>query len=164
MKVLPGFKFLSLVVVVAVSLQTPSTAGWQTVHFHELFSFRLPSDFIKRDSNGDDTRAEYYNGQTKLLVVWRNTEAPQYDDRRQASMHDYQESTTRIGGQRANIRTYWQTVDSKRMYRAELNLGNWARGEVQLYMRLESDEPAMRELADQIFKSVTLPIPSPERP
>ena len=163
MNIVP-FKFLSLVVALAVSLQNSSTAGWQTVHFNELVSFRLPSDFVKRDSNGDDTRAEYYKGQTKLLVVWRKTESPRYANRRQASMHDYQESTTRIRGQRANIRTYWQTVDTKRIYRAELNLGNWERGEVQLYMRLESDQAAMVELADQIFKSVTLSIPSPERP
>jgi hypothetical protein len=48
-------------------------------------------------------------------------------------------------------------------YRAELNLGNWDKGEVQLYMRLESEDAAMLQAAEEIFKSITFPLPSPER-
>ena len=148
-------KLLTLILVLAM-------AGWQTIDFNGLFTFRLPDGFVRTSSNApDDVRAEYEKDKTKLIVLWGQTESAAYKDRRQKSMNDYQESTIRISGRRANIRTYSQTIGSKRGYRAELNLGNWEKGEVQLYMRLESDDPSMLTVADQIFKSVSLPLPSP---
>jgi hypothetical protein len=141
-----------------------TAAGWQTIDFNGLFSFRLPEDFVRSSSNGpDDVRAEYQKGATKLIVVWGHTESVAYKDRKQDSMNDYQELTSRIRGQRANIRTYSQTINSRRSYRAELNVGNWEKGELQLYMRMETDDAAMLLIADQIFKSINLPLPPPER-
>lgn len=137
----------------------------QTIDFNGLFSFRLPAGFEKRPTAAaEEERAEYYKRNTKLVVVWGHTESMAFNQRRQTDMNDYHESLTRLRGQRANIRTYWQTINGKRQYRAELNIGNWENGEVQLYMRLESDDPAMLQIADQIFKSITFPMPSPERP
>jgi hypothetical protein len=150
-------KVLALFLVVAA-------AGWQTIDFNGLFSFRLPDGFVRSSSNApDDVRAEYQKDKTKLIVLWGQTESVAYQDRKQNSMNDYQEATSRISGRPGNIRTYALTRDSKRRYVAELNLGNWDKGVVQLYMRLESDDPAMLSTADQIFKSVSLPLPSPER-
>lgn len=164
MNALPPLKSLFLVLVAALTLQT-SAAEWQTIDFNGLFTFRLPSGFVRNSSvRPDDVRVEYHKDQTKLVVLWGDTESIAYRNRQQHSMHDYHESTTRIGGRRANIRTYWQTIKTKRVYRAELNLGNWERGEVELYMRVESNDAAILEIADQIFKSITLPLPSPERP
>jgi hypothetical protein len=134
----------------------------QTIDVNGLFSFRLPAGFTKH--TGDDERAEYRKGETKLIYIWGHTESAAYSDRRQTSMHDYQESTTRISGKRANIRTYRQTVKGRRIYRAELNVGNWEKGEVQLYMKVESSDSAILDTAREIFKSVSFPIPSPERP
>ena len=140
------------------------TAGWQTVDFNGLFSFRLPDGFVRSSSNrAGDLRAEYQKEATKLIVVWGQTESLPYKDRKQDWMNNYQESVTRIRGRRANIRIYSQTINSKRSYRAELNLGNWEKGEVELYMRMETDDAAMLSIADQIFKSVNLPLPAPER-
>jgi hypothetical protein len=139
-------------------------AGWQTVDFNGLFTFRLPDGFEKRATTApEDLRAQYQKGQTKLVVVWGHSESVAYNERRQNSMHDYHESTTRLRGLRANVRTYSQTFKSKLAYRAELNVGNWDRGEVQLYMRMESADPEMIEVAEQIFKSINFPFPSPER-
>ena len=140
------------------------TAGWQTIDFNGLFTFRLPDGFSSHSSpKPDDTRAEYFKGQTRLIVRWGGTESGPYEARRQDWMHDYDEATTRLRGRPANIRTYWYNDKSKRVYRAELNVGNWDKGTVQLYMRMDSDDPAMLEIADQIFKSINLPLPSPER-
>lgn len=140
------------------------TAGWQTVDFQGLFSFRLPAGFEKRNpATAEDLRAEYYKDKTKLIVLWGKTESVAYNDRQQSWMHDYHESTTRIRGLRANIRTYSQRENAKLSYRAELNVGNWDKGEVQLYMRLETDDAATLAVAEEIFKSITLPLPSPER-
>jgi hypothetical protein len=141
-----------------------TAAGWQTIDFNGLFTFRLPDGFERREATKpDDLRAEYYKGPTKLVVIWGGTESVAYEKRRQNWMHDYRETVTRIRGLRANIRTYSQGNDSKRAYRAELNLGNWNKGEVQLYMRMETDDAAMLEVAEQIFNSINLPLPSPER-
>ena len=137
--------------------------GWQTVDFNGLFTFRLPDGFERRVASEEDVRGEYQKGATKVIVVWGRTESPAYNNRQQEWMHDYHESTTRLRGLRANVRTYSQTVDSKRVYRAELNLGNWDKGEVQIYMRMETDDPAMLPVAEEIFKSIELPLPSPER-
>ena len=142
--------------------QTSSTSDWQTIDVNGLFTFRLPAGFTKH--TGDEARAEYQKAETKLVYTWGHTESPAYSERQQSSMHDYKESITRMGGQRANIRTYWQTVNARRSYRAELNVGNWEKGEVQLYMRVESSDPAMLDTACEIFKSVSFPLPPPERP
>ena len=139
-------------------------AGWQTIDFNGLFTFRLPDGFQKlEETKPDDLRAQYHKGQTKLIVVWGQTESGAYDKRRQDWMHDYRETITRIRGLRANIRSYSLSKHSTRAYRAELNVGNWDKGEVQLYMRLETNDPAMLEVAEQIFTSIVIPLPSPER-
>ena len=79
-------------------------------------------------------------------------------------MKDYEETTTRLGGRRANIRSFSKMKDAKRKYYAELNVGNWEKGEVQLYIGIEGSDPKTLDVAKEIFKSVTLPLPSPERP
>jgi hypothetical protein len=43
------------------------------------------------------------------------------------------------------------------IYTGGLNVGNWEKSEVQLYMRVEGNDTATIELAKQIFKTVTLP-------
>lgn len=137
----------------------------QIVNVEGLFTFRLPSGWVKRSSfNVAEIRGEWVNGSTKLVYVWDHTESGGYPERRQSWMDDYKETMTRLGGRRANIRSFSRVMDGKRMYYAELNVGNWEKGEVQLFMRVEGSDAATIELAKQIFKSVTLPLPSPERP
>ena len=141
-----------------------SAVGWQTIDFNGLFTFRLPEGFTTQAPLGaEDLRAEYHKGSTKLIVVWGHSESVAYDKRQQDWMHDYHETTTRLGGLRANIRTYSHDENSKCFYAAELNVGNWDRREVQLYMHFESDDPSMLPVAEEIFKSVSFPRPSPER-
>lgn len=141
-----------------------SAAGWQTIDFNGLFTFRLPDGFATRSPVApDDTRAEYFKDKTKLLVIWGHTQSGAYRARQQNWMRDYHETTTRLRGRPANIRTYSFIDNSTRTYRAELNVGNWDKGEVELYMRLETNDPAMLEVADEIFKSISLPLPPPER-
>jgi hypothetical protein len=137
----------------------------QTVEVEGLFSFRLPPGWCKHSSfNVTEVRGEWVKGRTKLVYVWGHTESVDYSERRQAWMNDYEETTTRLGGRRANIRRYSRLKEGKRTYYAELNVGNWELGEVQLFMRVEGNDAASIDLAHQIFKSVTLTLPSPERP
>jgi len=155
---------LSLLVVLCgldapAALTPQTTSAWQTIAVSDLFSFRLPQGFKKRVAN--EERGEYYNGETKVVFVWRPTQSPAYRDRQQSWMKDYQETTTRLGGRQANIRSYW-TEKGKRIYHAELNVGNWEKGEVELYMIVEGIDGSTPELASAIFKSITFPIPAPE--
>lgn len=136
----------------------------QTVDVEGLFSFRLPPGWSKRSSfNVAEVRGEWAKDGTKLVYVWGKAESGSYSERRQSWMNDYEETTTRLGGRRANSRSYSSVKDGKRMYIAELNVGNWEKGEVQLYMRVEGTDPTTIDLAKEIFKSVTLPLPPPER-
>lgn len=137
----------------------------QTVDVEGLFSFRLPSGWSKRSSfNVTEVRGEWAKGETKLVYVWGQSESGLYGERRQSWMNDYEETTTRLTSRRANIRSFLRMKDGTRTYIAELNVGNWEKGEVQLYMRVEGSDPATIDLARQIFKSVTFPLPPPERP
>lgn len=69
-------------------------------------------------------------------------------------MDDYQETEAVIDGKRANIRTYSQIKDTGRIYRAELNIGNWEKADVELYMEVESESAADLGMAKRIFNSI----------
>ena len=136
----------------------------QAVDVEGLFSFRLPPGWFKRSSfNVAEVCGEWAKDGTKLVYRWRQTESGSYSERRQSWMNDYEETTTRLGGRRANIRSFSRVKKGMPMYIAELNVGNWEKGEVQLYMRVEGTDPKTLVLAKEIFKSVTLPLPPPER-
>jgi hypothetical protein len=150
---------------IPAALTQQNLSDLQTVNVEDLFTFRLPAGWSKRSSfNVAEIRGEWAKGSTKLVYVWGHTESGGYPERRQSWMNDYEETMTRLGGRRANIRSFSRVMDGKRMYYAELNVGNWEKGEVQLFMRVEGSDAATIESAKQIFKSVTLPLPSPERP
>ena len=159
------FPFLVLSWVLAVPLVFTQQPDWQMIDVDGLFSFSLPHGWTRHSSfNVAEVRGEWAKGETRLAYVWGQSESGSYSDRRQSWMNDYEETTTRLSGRRADIRTFSRVKDGKRTYQAELNVGNWEKGEIQLYMRVEGNDATTIELAKQIFKSVTLPLPSPERP
>ena len=163
------FKFLLVLFMVnsvsGVSLQNLSTSGWQVINVDGLFTFRLPEGFVRRKLKGaEDTSGEFENGQAKLLYVWGGTRSLAFNERQQRWMKDYQETITRIRGKQANIRSYWQRVHGVRIYKAELNVGNWQNGKVELFMAIEGRDPKTPDFAKAVFTSVTFPIPLPEGP
>jgi hypothetical protein len=164
-RVVFAISMLFFVMAVAMGAIQRNVSQAQTIEVEGLFTFRLPPGWSKRSSfNVNEVRGEWVKGGTKLVYAWGRTESGDYGERRQSWMNDYEETTTRLGGRRANIRGFSSVKDGKRTYQAELNVGNWENGEVQLYMRIEGSDLETLELAKEIFKSVKLPIPSPERP
>ena len=158
-----GF-LIVLILICGVGVGFTQQLDWQKIDVGDLFSFRLPQGWSKRSSfNVTEVRGEWAKGETKLVYVWSQTESGAYNERRQSWMNDYEETTTRMGGRRANVRSFSRMMDGKRVYLAELNVGNWEKGEVRLFMRVEGSDAGTIELAKEIFKSVTLPLPSPER-
>src|ERR1041385_1870034 len=153
-----------LILICGVGVGFTQQPDWQKIDVDDLFSFRLPQGWSKRSSfNVTEVRGEWAKGETKLVYVWGQTESGAYNERRQSWMNDYEETTTRMGGRRANVRSFSRMMDGKRVYLAELNVGNWEKGEVQMFMRIEGSDPKTIDLAKEIFSSVMLPLPSPER-
>ena len=148
-----------------LTAQDTSMNDWQQMDVEGLFSFRLPKDFTKSEVKVSESPVgEYRRGSTKLEFKWRPATTVTFENRRQEGMNDYEESTSRIRGKRANIRTYWRTTNGTQEYHAELNVGNWERGEIELYMEVVGADQSVPRLASEIFKSITFPNPLPERP
>ena len=159
-----GLLLSALCVIMAVVRQAPPP-GWRKIDADGLFSFSLPEGFTKTDMAGvENDLGEYYKGETRFIFIWGDTASFAYSERRQPEMQDYQELTTRLKGKRVNIRTYWTSGEGRRIYHGELNVGNWERGQVTLFMGLEGSDPKTLETARRIFGSVEFPIPDPERP
>ena len=163
-------KFISVFVMMvccsmSLTAQNSSAGDWRQIDVEGLFTFQLPNDFTKRKTAVSESPAgEYHKGSTNLVFRWRPGTAVTFHERRQKWMNDYEELTSRIRGKQANIRTYWKMTNGVRVYHAELNVGNWEHGELELYMGLESSDESALLLAAQIFKSITFPNPIPERP
>ena len=86
-------------------------------------SVDLKMRWSKRSSfNVAEVRGEWAKDGMKLIYVWGKSESRSYGERRQPWMNDYEEATTRLGGRRANIRSFSSVTDGKRTYQAELNV------------------------------------------
>lgn len=141
---------------VPLHVQAMSTSDWQKIDADGLFTFRLPQGFTKSDMMGvENYLGEYYKGKTRFLFVWGDSGSDEYDVPRRPEIKDYRETETRIGEKRATIRTFSLIRDGERHYRAELNIGNWREGKVELYMEVESKDRADLAVAKQIFNSIT---------
>jgi hypothetical protein len=127
---------------------------WKTVDL-EYFTFKIPSRFKKTGMTGvEHYLEEYLSADERFLVICEATASYAYDRRRQPEMEDYQEADTVIDGRRAVIRTFSQTEDGRKIYKAELNVGDWPNGRVELYMGFESRDKKELSLARMIFHSI----------
>lgn len=143
---------------VVASAQSPAPSGSQNIDVEGKFSFSLPTGFKKTTMAGmEHLLGEYYNGDTRFLFIYGDTGSNAYDVRREPEMQEYHETETKISGRRANIRTYYLTPNRHRLYKAELNIGDWENADVELYMELSGSTPAVLDMAQQVFSSVKLP-------
>jgi hypothetical protein len=159
MKIVFSTSFVALLTILCFAsasvCQTAQASEWQKIDADGLFTFRLPQGFSKTNMAGvENYLGEYYKGETRFLFIWGDTASYAYDVRRQPEMEEYQETETSIDGRRANIRTYSQIRDGERTYRAELNIGNWEKADIELYMEIETKDAADLEVAKEIFHSI----------
>lgn len=146
--------FAVLCFVSVAICQTKQNPNWQKID-EKTFSFLLPAGFIKTDMTGvENYLGEYFKGKTRFLFVEGDTASNAYDARREAGMEDYQETETIIKGRKTNVRAYTRVANGKRLYRAELNIGNWEKARIELYMELEGENLEDLKTAKQIFGSV----------
>lgn len=139
----------------SAALCQSALSDWQKINAEKLFTFSLPKGFTKTTMTGvENYLGEYFKGKTRFLFVHGDTASYAYDVRRQPGMENYQETETEIDGKRANIRTFSQIQNKERIYRAELNIGDWENADVELYMEVASKNQADLGVAKQIFNSV----------
>jgi hypothetical protein len=151
----------SLVLIFLIFFFSPTASSqaassdWQKINAEKLFTFSLPEGFTKTNMAGiEHYLGEYFKGKTRFLFIYGDTASNAYDVRREPEMENYQETETKIGGRHSNIRTFFQIRNKERIYRAELNIGDWKNANVELYMEVESKNQADLEMAKQIFNSV----------
>ena len=154
--------FLSVVTIFFLSsisiCQTAQTSNWQRIDADGLFTFRLPQGFTKTDMTGvEHYLGEYYKGETRFLFICGDSNSYAYDVRRQPEMEDYRETETRIDGKQANIRSYSRLENGERVYRVELNIGDWEKADVELYMEVESKNLADIDMAKRVFNTIDFP-------
>lgn len=146
--------FLIFIFASTALCQTASS-DWQKINAEKLFTFYLPKGFAKTTMIGiENYLGEYFKDKTRFLFIYGDTASYAYDARRQLEMEDYQETETKIDSKRANIRTFSQIRNGERVFRAELNIGDWENANVELYMEVESKNRADLEIARQIFSLV----------
>jgi hypothetical protein len=138
--------------LVACGISVSSQTNWQAIDADGLFTFRLPKGFVKSDMAGvENYVGEYYKGETRFLFVWRDSASNEYDEH---LIRNLSEVATTIDGERATIRTFTTTRYGSLEYIAELNVGNWHNGDVELYMSIETKNRVDISMARQIFRSV----------
>ena len=69
-------------------------------------------------------------------------------------MRDLREDAITIDGKHATVRTFLYKFERATLYVAELNVGDWRNGHVELYMGMDSPNSTDILTAKQIFRSV----------
>ena len=69
-------------------------------------------------------------------------------------MRDLREDAITIDGKHATVRTFLYKFERASLYIAELNVGDWRQGQVELYMGMDSPNHADIQTAKQIVRSV----------
>jgi hypothetical protein len=149
----------------ASARQTAVPQDWRKINADGYFTFYLPSSMKQTDMAGVESfMREYIDGERRFLFVYLPYSHLAYDARRSEEMEDYHETKTEISGRKAVIRTYHTTDENayysyqkgQTTYVAELHVGDWANGQVELFMSLEAKSSAAIETARQIFGTVEM--------
>lgn len=156
LRLTPLLLLLSLLYFTSVGFgQSVQSQNWQKINADGLFTFDLPESFRKTEMTGvENYLGEYRNNETRFLFIWADTASNSFDARRESDMEEYRETKTVVDGRKAYIQTYSRIADNKRRYFAELNVGNWENGDVQLYMKIEGANNLDLVTAKQIFDSI----------
>lgn len=96
----------------------------------------------------------YSNNRLSFYFVYQPYSYLSYDSRKEEGKINYQESTLNIGERKAVIFTYEQEDEGRKSFHAEMYVGNWAAGQVELIMAAASSQEADMKLARQILASV----------
>jgi hypothetical protein len=69
-------------------------------------------------------------------------------------MRHLRQDAINIDGKHATVRTFLYKFERASLYIAELNVGDWRKAQVELYMGMDSPKRTDIQTAKQIFRSV----------
>jgi hypothetical protein len=138
----------------SIEPQTSSQGKWQEVDAEGLFTFCLPSDMRRHGVSGVESLYRYYsNGRLSFYFVHEPYSYLSYDSRTSEGKN-YQEEAIKIGDRQAVLFTYEQEDEGRKSFHAELYVGNWAEGQVELIMSGASSDPADIKIVKKILTSL----------
>lgn len=133
----------------------PVPTGWQKIEVEGIFTVSLPPELRRSSASGIESLYRYYsNGRMSFYFVYEPYSYLSYDSRMGEGKMNYKESLLEIGGRKAVLFTYDQDDEGRKTYHAELYVGNWAEGQVELIMSVASDEASDMKTAQTILSSV----------
>src|SRR5881394_1358841 len=93
----------------------------------------------------------YQRGRARFIFVCGDSASSEYDGK---NIRSLREDSITIDGKHATVRTFIYQYPRASLYIAELNVGNWLDGNVELYMAMDSPNRADIQTANRIFRSV----------
>ena len=124
---------------------------WKTINAEGLFTFRLPVGFKQSETGVDSFMLGYQRGRARFIFVCGDSASSEYNEK---NIRRLREDSITIDGKHATVRTFIYQFPHASLYIAELNVGNWRGGNVELYMAMDSPNRADIQTAKQIFRSV----------
>jgi hypothetical protein len=145
--------FLTVAVTIFLVTSVPAqrSSEWKTINAEGVFTFKLPVGFKQSETGVDSFMLGYQRGHARFIFVCGDSASNDYHDE---NMHNLREETTTIDGKHATIRTFIYKWERSSEYVTELNVGDWRKGHVELYMAMDSPDRSDMDTAKQIFKSV----------
>ena len=129
--------------------------GWRRINVDRKFTFYLPPNMRQGNMSGvESLLREYSNGRMRLFFVYEPYSFLAYDARRAGDKRDFRETTIRIASRRATVITYYNEEAGHRTYSAEMYVGDWPNGRVDLFMSASSPDSADLEIAKCVFRSL----------
>jgi len=123
----------------------------QTINAEGLFTFRLPVGFKQTEMGIDSFMRGYQRGRARFIFVCGDSASFEFNEK---NMRDLREDAITIDGKHATVRTFLYKFERATLYVAELNVGDWRNGHVELYMGMDSPNSTDILTAKQIFRSV----------
>jgi hypothetical protein len=133
--------------------------GWKKVDADGKITFYLPSDL--RDTGRSGTESlyrEYTNGKMHVSFDYQPFGFLEYAKREQAFGKGFQETEMQVGGEKAFLFVYQDTDRrGRKVYNADLYVGNLPNHQVKLQMLVGSTNPAIVDIAKKIFGTIVFP-------
>lgn len=138
--------------------QDPAPPGWRKIDVEGKFSFYLPANM--RDTGREsleNLHREYTNGRVYLSFDYKAPFHRAYENRVRLGKN-FQETELQVDGKKSFVFVY-ESRDRKnrRMYFAELNVGELPNGEAVVWMIVSSSSPQAIQIAKTIFRTLKFP-------
>jgi len=133
-------------------------SGWRKIDAEGKFSFYLPANMYLTGRGIENLHLEYSNGRLHVGFDYKAFFCRAYENRERAFGKNFKEEELQVDGKRAFLFVY-QTRDYKkrRLYMAELHVGDLPNCKVILWMTVSSRSPQAMQTAKTIFSTINFP-------